>query len=73
MKVIRYKPNQTADGEGMFPEDLYGVWHLIGPIHDYTVCGHATDEYEIEEKQGIITCRECLRIIGFYKKLKAYK
>jgi len=69
MKVIRYKPNQIADGEGMFPEDLYGVSHVIGPICDYTACGHATDEYPYDEKEGKITCPSCLSVIKFYKKL----
>ena len=74
-EVIRYKSKQTADGfdldgKSRFPEDLLGVWHIIGPTCDYTVCGHATDEYDIEKKQGKVTCKECLKVIDYYKKLR---
>jgi hypothetical protein len=73
VEVIKYKPNQTADGVWGFPEDLYNVWHIIGPMCDYTACGHATDEYPHEKKQGKVTCPSCLKTIEFYKKLKVYK
>ena len=54
----------------MFDESLLNKWHVVIPPCDYTACGHATDEYNTEVKEGKITCQECLKIIKFCKKIK---
>lgn len=60
MKVIRYK--NSNKGDSIFDESLLGVNHFVVGYTDYTLCGHATDEYDYDIKQ-IVTCPICIRII----------
>ena len=69
VEVIRFKRKQPDSMEWSRVDDLKG-WHIIQPPCDYTACGHATDEYNIEKKEGKVTCKGCLEIIRFYKELK---
>ena len=70
MKVIRFKKEQSCEMISMFDESMLGSWHIVPPPLDYTACGHATDEYNTETKEGNVTCKDCLEVVRFYKKLK---
>lgn len=69
-EVIRFKKKQSTGMLWAFDKDLIKYWHIIIPPQDYTACGHTTDEYNIEKKEGHVTCPECLRVINFCKQIK---
>ena len=68
-EVIRFKELDY----GAEDEDLLKYWHIIIPPQDYTACGQATDEYEIERKQGLVTCPKCIKIIKEYQNIRYKK
>lgn len=72
VEVIRFKEEQPERMLVSFDSSMLGKWHLVSDL-DYTACGHATDEYNIEKKKGKVTCSDCLKQIEFYKKLRNYK
>ena len=72
VEVIRFKEKQSKEMSESFDSLMLGKWHLVSDL-DYTACGHATDEYNIEKKNGKVTCPDCLKQIEFFKKLRNYK
>ncbi|KKK84434.1 hypothetical protein LCGC14_2783390, partial [marine sediment metagenome] len=62
-KFITFNKNQ-GEMESMFDESLLGLIHIcIGSNNDYTLCGHATDEYNIGVVKNKPTCKSCMDIV----------
>lgn len=47
--------------------DLLNYWHIVIPPNDFTACSAATDEYDVDYKEGSVTCPKCISVIEFCK------
>jgi hypothetical protein len=67
MKIIKYNKKQNE----YIDESLIKYTHVICGPTDYTLCGHATDEYDYEiKKSKKVTCPWCISIIKECKEIK---
>ena len=71
LKVLKFKKmkDQSAEANFSLDQKLIPYWHLTEDIlqGEYTACGQAIPEYEVEYKQGKVTCPDCLKKIKFYE------
>ena len=60
--VIKFEKKQEGDVE--FDETMLdGIHVLVDANNDYTLCGHATDEYNIRRVKKNPTCPNCIRMV----------
>jgi hypothetical protein len=72
MKVLKFEGTSLSGNVDWGLDDtLIPFWHVVVPPHDYTACGQATAEYLYAEKEGVITCPHCIRLIKFCKEIKS--
>ncbi len=72
-KFIKFNRNQEGM-EDMFDISLIGFVHIcIDSNNDYTLCGHATDEYNISIVDKKPTCRNCIEVVKDCKLIKEVK
>ena len=70
---IKFRENQPRNMLAEFDDTLKGLIHvLIKENNDYTLCGHATDEYHIQilPDNTKVTCHNCKSFILSCKKIK---
>lgn len=72
-QFIEFSKNQ-GEMEDMFDTSLLGLVHiLIDGNNDYTLCGHATDEYNIKIVKTNPTCKNCIVVVKDCKLIKEVK
>ena len=69
-RFIEFSKNQEGM-ESVFDVSLLGLVHiLIDGNNDYTLCGHATDEYNIRIVKKNPTCENCIQVVKDCKSIK---
>ena len=65
------KSNLTSDMAYAFDEAMLGLVHIcITRNLDYTLCGHATDEYATQNTSDKPTCQDCIAVVKECKSIK---